>query len=115
LGTDMFGQTSVMLGCKGGVLAKLQETSPNIIGWHCVNHQLELSVYDVVKCMTDINHFSPSRTNCILCTVTPRRLGTNWKSVQQSWAPVYTKLVEVWKFAGPLPAIALSKQFRSIT
>jgi len=54
LGTD---GASVMLGRKGGVLAKLQETFPNIIGWHCVNHRLELSVHDVVKCMTDINHF----------------------------------------------------------
>jgi len=53
LGTD---GASVMLGRKCGVLAKLQQTYPNIIGWHCINHRLELSVHDVVKCMTDINH-----------------------------------------------------------
>jgi len=54
LGTD---GASVMLGRVGGVLAKLQEKFPNILGWHCFNHRLELSVHDVVTSVTDVNHF----------------------------------------------------------
>jgi hypothetical protein len=53
LGTD---GASVMVGRKAGVIAKLKETYPNLIGWHCMNHRLELSVHDVVKSITDINH-----------------------------------------------------------
>ena len=45
-----------MVGRKAGVIAKLKETYPNLIGWHCMNHRLELSVHDVVKSITDINH-----------------------------------------------------------
>jgi len=46
-----------MLGHASGVLAKLQEKFPNIVGWHCFNHRLELSVHDVLKSVTDVNHF----------------------------------------------------------
>lgn len=52
LGTD-----AVMLGRTNGVIAKLQAKYNNLFGWHCLNHQLELSVHDVVKTVNDINHF----------------------------------------------------------
>ncbi len=45
-----------MLGRKVGVHAKLKQLFPNIIGWHCLNHRLELSVHDVVQSLTGINH-----------------------------------------------------------
>ena len=48
---------SVMLGKKGGVYAKLKENFPNLIGWHCFNHRLELSVNDCVNACTELNHF----------------------------------------------------------
>ena len=48
---------SVMLGKKGGVFAKLKETYPRLVGWHCLNHRLELAVSDAVKCCSPINHF----------------------------------------------------------
>lgn len=48
---------SVMLGRKGGVAALLKERFPSIIGWHCFNHRLELSVHDAVKSCTEINAF----------------------------------------------------------
>ena len=44
---------SVMLGRKAGMFAKLKSMFPNIIGWHCLNHRLELSVGDAVKCCTE--------------------------------------------------------------
>lgn len=54
LGTD---GASVMLGKKAGVYAKLKEKFPNLIGWHCFNHRLELSVNDCVNACTELNHF----------------------------------------------------------
>lgn len=48
---------SVMLGENGGVYAKLKQRFPRIIGWHCFNHRLELSVHDAVKACTELNHF----------------------------------------------------------
>ena len=48
---------SVMLGKKAGVCVKLKEQFPNLIGWHCFNHRLELSVNDCVKACTQLNHF----------------------------------------------------------
>lgn len=41
---------SVMLGKKAGVYAKLKAKYPDIVGWHCLNHRLELSVGDAVVC-----------------------------------------------------------------
>lgn len=48
---------SLMLGRKAGVYAKLKEKYPDIVGWHCLNHRLELAVGDAVKCCTESNHF----------------------------------------------------------
>ena len=49
---------SVMLGRKDGVFARLKSKFLRLIGWHCLNHRLELSVGDAVKQCTEINHFS---------------------------------------------------------
>jgi hypothetical protein len=54
LGTD---GAAVMTGKKAGLIAKIQETYPNVIGWHCFNHRLELAVGDAVKACTQSNHF----------------------------------------------------------
>jgi len=48
---------SVMLGQKAGVYVKLAEKYPSLIGWHCLNHRLELSIHDAVKSCTQVNHF----------------------------------------------------------
>ena len=48
---------SVMLGNKAGVYTKLKELFPQLIGWHCFNHRLELSVNDAIKSCTEVNHF----------------------------------------------------------
>jgi len=48
---------SVMLGNKAGVYTKLKQQFPNLIGWHCFNHGLELSVNDAIKACTEVNHF----------------------------------------------------------
>lgn len=48
---------SVMFGRKSGVVSRLKELFPNIIGWHCCAHGLELVVNDVVKEIGAINHF----------------------------------------------------------
>ena len=50
--------SSVMLGRKAGVFARLKIKFPRLIGWHCLNHILELSVGDAVKQCTEINNFS---------------------------------------------------------
>lgn len=48
---------SVMLGRKGGVYTKLKQQFPKLIGWHCFNHRLELSVNDAIRACTEVNHF----------------------------------------------------------
>jgi len=48
---------SVMLGRTAGLVVKLKQMFPNIIGWHCLNHRLELGVGDAVKSCSEINHF----------------------------------------------------------
>lgn len=53
-GTD---GASVMLGANGGVVRKLQDKFPRLIGWHCFNHRLELSVHDAVKSCCEVDHF----------------------------------------------------------
>jgi len=54
LGTD---GAAVMTGTKAGLIAKIKESYPNVIGWHCFNHKLELAVGDAVKACTQINHY----------------------------------------------------------
>ncbi|XP_033981881.1 E3 SUMO-protein ligase KIAA1586-like [Trematomus bernacchii] len=49
---------SVMVGRKNGVYTKLRSKYPGLIGWHCLNHRLELSVSDAVKHCTETNHFT---------------------------------------------------------
>jgi len=40
------------------VYAQLKGQFPNLIGWHCLNHHLELSVHDATEDCTEINHFN---------------------------------------------------------
>lgn len=49
---------SVMLGRKAGVYAKLKARYPAVVGWHCLNHRLELSVGDAVRSCVETNHFT---------------------------------------------------------
>ena len=48
---------SVMLGRNSGVGTQVAIKYPNIILWHCLNHRLELSVFDTIKRLNYINHF----------------------------------------------------------
>ena len=48
---------SVMLGQKAGVYTLLKKQFPKFIGWHCLNHRLELSAHDAVKACVQVNHF----------------------------------------------------------
>lgn len=54
MGTD---GAAVMVGAKSGVVTQMRVTCPSLIGWHCFNHRLELSVHDAVKSCTEINNF----------------------------------------------------------
>ena len=40
---------AVMMGCNTGVVTRLRELAPSLIGVHCFAHRLELAVRDVVK------------------------------------------------------------------
>ncbi|KAF2885953.1 hypothetical protein ILUMI_20221 [Ignelater luminosus] len=48
---------STMLGRKSGVAAKLLESFPKIIVWHCLNHRLQLSLDDSISEIKHVNHF----------------------------------------------------------
>ena len=48
---------SVMLRKHAGVQTLIKNTFPNIVGWHCLTHRLELSVRDATKSCTEKNHF----------------------------------------------------------
>lgn len=48
---------SVMMGRTSGVFRRLKTLFPRILGWHCINHRLELSVGDAVKSCSAVNHF----------------------------------------------------------
>jgi len=48
---------SVMLCKHAGVYMQLKAQFPNLIGWHCFNHHLELSVHDAVEACLEVNHF----------------------------------------------------------
>ncbi|KAF2904369.1 hypothetical protein ILUMI_01827, partial [Ignelater luminosus] len=48
---------STMLGRKSGVAAKLLESFPKIIVWHCLNHRLQLSIDDSISEIKHVNHF----------------------------------------------------------
>ena len=41
---------SVMTGHKSGLVTKLRDKQPHLIGIHCVNHKLELAYKDVFRC-----------------------------------------------------------------
>ncbi|XP_077087102.1 E3 SUMO-protein ligase KIAA1586-like [Siphateles boraxobius] len=51
-------RASVMLGRKAGLYAKLKARYPAVVGWHCLNHRLELSVGDAVRSCVETNHFT---------------------------------------------------------
>ena len=95
---------SVMTGHKSGLVTKLRDKQPHLIGIHCVNHKLELAYKDVFRCydklkvidqlLLDLYYFyerSPlNRTNLQIAreasgignvAVTPLRVGgTRWVS-----------------------------------
>ena len=48
---------SVMLCTKSGMATRLCEKYPNPFVWHCLNHELELSVRDAADEVTNVNHF----------------------------------------------------------
>ncbi|KAF0751395.1 E3 SUMO-protein ligase KIAA1586-like isoform X4 [Aphis craccivora] len=48
---------SNMLGRLSCVGVQLQSIYPNILIWHCCNHQLELAVFDTLKKVQGTNHF----------------------------------------------------------
>ncbi|KAF2890979.1 hypothetical protein ILUMI_15194, partial [Ignelater luminosus] len=48
---------STMLGRKSRVAAKLLESFPKIIVWHCLNHRLQLSLDDSISEIKHVNHF----------------------------------------------------------
>lgn len=82
---------SVMLGVRSGVATRLRARFPHLFIWHCLNHKLELAVGDVIKDITNVNHFS-SFMDSIYCVYSqsPKNLRElkvylqNWKlSVQR--------------------------------
>ena len=48
---------SVMIGRSSGVGTRLKNFFPNIIIWHCLNHRLQLALYDSVNDIKHVNHF----------------------------------------------------------
>lgn len=51
---------SVMVGSRSGVATRLWIKCPNLFVWHwcsCVNHRFELSVCNVSRDVTKVNHF----------------------------------------------------------
>ncbi|KAF2880824.1 hypothetical protein ILUMI_25357 [Ignelater luminosus] len=48
---------STILGRKSGVAAKMLESFPKIIVWHCLNHRLQLSLDDSISEIKHVNHF----------------------------------------------------------
>lgn len=48
---------SVMIGSRSGVATRLRIKYPQLFVWHCLNHRLELSVGDVLREVTEVNHF----------------------------------------------------------
>jgi hypothetical protein len=44
-----FDSASVNLGQKGGVIAKIRDVIPDVMGLHCVAHKLELAAHDATK------------------------------------------------------------------
>lgn len=47
----------IMLGKKVRIGSLLQKQFPDLIIWHCCNHQLELAVNDKLKEVNGVNHF----------------------------------------------------------
>uniref|UniRef100_A0A8C4WSR0 KIAA1586 n=1 Tax=Gopherus evgoodei TaxID=1825980 RepID=A0A8C4WSR0_9SAUR len=48
---------STMLGHKSGIATRLIQDFPNIIIWHCLNHQLQLALDDAINYINEISHF----------------------------------------------------------
>ena len=46
-----------MLGTKSGMATRLCEKYPNPFVWHCLNHELELSVRNAADEVTNVDHF----------------------------------------------------------
>jgi len=46
-----------MLGKKFGVAARLTARYLNLFSWHCIDHSLELAVFDAVDEFQAVNHF----------------------------------------------------------
>jgi hypothetical protein len=71
-----FDGASVNLGQKGGVIAKIRDVIPDVMGLHCVAHKLELAAHDAtksykyleqmestIKGLFSFYHYSPRRKN----------------------------------------------------
>ena len=48
---------SIMTGSNTGVFTKLKQKFHRLVGWHWLNHRLELAVSDAVNTCVAVNHF----------------------------------------------------------
>lgn len=88
---------SVMLGKNAGVFVKLKRTFPNLIGWHCFNHRLELSVHDAVKACTEVNHFKTFMLKLYtIYSASPK----NRRALEQCAAEVGSELLKIGRILG---------------
>ena len=56
----------VMVRSRSGVATRVRMKFPDLFVWHCLNHRLELSVGDVLRDVTEVNHFQ-SFVDSIYC------------------------------------------------
>jgi len=78
-----------MLGKKSGVGQRLLEKYPRIILWHCLNHQLELSVGDAISEVYGANHFQVFVDKLYSLYSESPKISESWKNFQEGLGKRY--------------------------
>lgn len=60
IGTD---GASVMTGKRGGVVVKLREYSPSLVGVHCAAHKISLATSQAAKTVPEMDYYSRTVTS----------------------------------------------------
>ena len=99
---------AVNMGAKKGVQALVKQTVPHVLAIHCINHNLELSIFDVKKQETYMKKFDTVLKEVFkLYFYSPKR--------RRELADVAEMLDEKLKHFGGLKEIRwLSSQYRAV-
>jgi len=78
---------SVMVGTRSGVASMLLQRFPQLVGWHCSNHRLELAFGTLRMKWQDLITLNRFSISCTVFSMHVRRISENSRIAAAFWTP----------------------------